>query len=308
MTPAAQGFLLLTSRLGDPQRHVLSNTKLQTLKQRVRASRMSDPNRELQEEDLLAIGYGPGEAQRILNLLSDTQLLHAYVQQGAKLGCFPITLADTAYPRRLRRVLGWDCPGCLWGKGELSILERPAISLVGSRDILPANRRFAWEVGKQAALQGYTLVSGNARGADRLAQAACLENGGSVICVVADSLGDKVSRERVVYLSEESFDAGFSSQRALRRNRLIHAFGEKTLVAQCGWRTGGTWDGSVKNLRHGWSPLFCYDDGSRGMEALCELGAQRIPQSALSNLAELCPPEMNFWPQDADNRNLQNNS
>ncbi len=308
MTPAAQGFLLLTSRLGDPRRHVLTRTQLQSLKDRVRASRMTDPNGELQEKDLLAMGYGHGEAQRILDLLNETELLNTYVRQGAKLGCFPITLADAAYPRRLRQILGWDSPGCLWGKGDLTILDRPAISLVGSRDILPANRRFAWEAGRQAALQGYTLVSGNARGADRLAQAGCLENGGTVICIVADSLGDKIRRERVMYLSEESFDAEFTAQRALSRNRLIHAWGEKTLVAQCGWRAGGTWDGSVKNLRHGWSPLFCYDDGSRGMEALCALGAVRIPQSALSDLAGLCAPEMNFWPQDADNRNLQNNS
>ena len=77
------------------------------------------------------------------------------------------------------KLLGDDAPGCLWAKGNLELLSRPMISLVGSRDIMPRNLEFARELGRQAALQGFVLVSGNARGADRAAQSACLEAGGA---------------------------------------------------------------------------------------------------------------------------------
>ena len=73
---------------------------------------------------------------------------------------------------------------------------------------------------------------------------------------------------KVLYLSEEGFDLEFSSLRALSRNRCIHALGIAAIAAQCSLRTGGTWDGSVKNLRFGWSPLYVFDDGSESAKLL----------------------------------------
>lgn len=65
-----------------------------------------------------------------------------------------------------------------------------------------------------------------------------------------------------MYLAEQAYDAPFSTPRALGRNYLIHAMGEKTLVAQCRAGSGGTWDGTTENLKHGWSPVFVHDDGT----------------------------------------------
>ena len=87
------------------------------------------------------------------------------------------------------------------------------VALVGSRELREENWKFAAEVGRQAALQGYVLVSGNARGADRTAQEACLAAGGKVICVVADDLWKQPLRENILYLSEDDFEEGFSAQR-----------------------------------------------------------------------------------------------
>jgi predicted Rossmann fold nucleotide-binding protein DprA/Smf involved in DNA uptake len=161
---------------------------------------------------------------------------------------------------------------------------------VGSRDLLPENEAFARQAGREAARQGYVLISGNARGADRTAQNAAIAAGGAVISILADRLTDHVPVGNVLLLSEEGFDLEFSSQRALSRNRCIHALGEIAIVAQSSLYTGGTWDGSVKNLRFGWSPLYIFDDGSESMNLLEQMGAVKIGFENLKDLNDLPTP------------------
>lgn len=287
MTPREKGFLLLSSNLGNPERKPLTTAQLRTLSQR--AARMARPeaDRDLELTDLQALGYDAQMARRILALLDEEDLLDYYLHRGMRSGCVPVTRVSEGYPLVLRQRLGEESPGVLWAKGDMSILRRPVAALVGSRDIHPDNSRFAQEVGRQAAAQGYALVSGNARGSDRIAQNACLAAGGYVICVVADELNKQPSRERVLYLSEEDYDSAFTSLRALSRNRVIHALGEKTMVAQCDLAKGGTWSGTVQNLRHGWSPVFCFRDGSEASEQLVQLGAAPVGIEDLADLSAL---------------------
>jgi predicted Rossmann fold nucleotide-binding protein DprA/Smf involved in DNA uptake len=235
-----KGFLLLTSHLGDPERKVLTVAQLRDLAGRAKDLDITDPNRNMQIADLVRLGYAPDMAQRILRLLDDKELLEYYLHRGARQGCQVLTRVSDGYPMQVRAKLGLDSPGCLWAKGDITLLGRPSVSAVGSRDLRKANRDFAREVGVQAAKQGYVLVSGNARGADTVAQEACLAAGGCVISVVADALEKQPLRERVLYLSEDSFDCGFTPQRALSRNRVIHSFSSKTFVSQCAEATGGT--------------------------------------------------------------------
>lgn len=286
MRPAERGFLLLSSCLGDPARHPLTTAQLRTLADRSWQMEVVDTERDIAPEDLMALGYGPAMAQRIVDLLSQEDVLDHYLSRARRAGCIPLTRVSSGYPLRLRLGLGLDSPGVLWAKGDLELLNGPKIALVGSRDLEEENRRFAREAGRQAALQGFTLVSGNARGADRTAQEACLAHGGRVICVVADELAKQPERENVLYLSEEDFDAPFSAQRAISRNRCVHCLGEKTLVAQSGLGTGGTWDGTVKNLRFGWSDVFCFDDGSEAATRLEQMGACLVGREQLPDLAQ----------------------
>ena len=53
---------------------------------------------------------------------------------------------------------------------------------------------------------------------------------------------------------------------------------------------GGTWDGSVKNLRFGWSPLYIFDDGSESAELLEQMGAVKITFEDLKDLHQLPSP------------------
>lgn len=294
MNPREAGFLLLTCRLGNPDRHVLTTAQLHTLADRMGRSEKPIQDRELFQEDLVCLGYNREMSGRIVSLLEDVDLLENYLKQGRSLGCVPLTRASGAYPPLLRQRLGLDSPGCLWIKGDPGILNTPAISLVGSRELREENREFAREAGYQAAMQGLTLISGNARGADRTAQEACLKAGGRVISIVADALSCQMSRRNMLFVSEDGFDEPFSAQRALSRNRCIHALGRLVLVAQSNLGRGGTWDGTVKNLRFGWSPVACFRDGSESMRELEQMGACLIGKRELQDFGAISGMMRNF--------------
>ncbi len=277
MTGREKGFLLLTCKLGNPARRCLTVPQFRELAIKAEHLMVDDPNREMTAEDLLALGYSRAMAERIVGLLCEEELLKYYTYKGVREGCAVITRISEEYPQTLRKKLHLEAPGSLWAKGNLDILDTPAIALVGSRELLEENREFAREVGRQAALQGYTLISGNARGADREAQESCLDSGGKVISVVADRLQDQTERENILYLSEDGYDLPFSAQRALSRNRVIHALPTLCVfVAQCSMATGGTWSGTEKNLKYGWSPVFCYEDYSSAQTELCHRGAEAV--------------------------------
>jgi len=287
MRPAEQGFLLLTSNLGNPERHPLTVAQLRVLSERMRHMNKPTDDRDLSVVDIMDLGYHADMAQRIISLLADNRLLEYYLRQGCKAGCEPVTRISQGYPKGILEKLGNEAPGCLWLKGDAGFLDMPKISLVGSREIRKDNAAFAAEAGVQAAKQGYALVSGNARGADRIAQQACLESGGNVICIVADSLLDKKTVPGILYISEDKYDAQFSAQRAHSRNRLIHCLGERTFVAQADLGQGGTWTGTVKNLQKGWSNVFCYDDASNAAVELAQMGALPITASDLTDISAL---------------------
>ena len=291
MNPRERGFLLLTSHMGNPERRVLSASQLRTLALRMRGRECAHPDQELTWQDFVGLGYDRETAERFCSLLSDAQLLDYYLSRGRKMDCMPVTRVSEGYPPILRQRLGLDSPGCLWAKGELSILNTPAVSLVGSRELREENRKFAAALGYRAAEEGLTLVSGNARGADRTAQEACLRAGGRVISIVADELSKQPWRRNLLYISEDGFDEPFSAQRALSRNRCIHALGRMVFVAQSDVGKGGTWDGTAKNLRFGWSPVACFRDGSDASRQLEQMGAYLVGIDDLKDFGGLLEEE-----------------
>ena len=295
MNAPEKGFLLLTSHLGDQNRKPLSMAQHRTLAKRMQTMERPAEDRDLDVYDLIALGYSRDMGERILGLLAQEELLEYYISRGKRQDCVPVTRIGADYPHILHHRLGLDSPGCLWAKGDISLLNTPAISLVGSRDLLQENRRFAEEVGIQAARQGLTLVSGNARGADKTAQNACLSAGGRVISIVADELAKHPGQENILYVSEDGFDEPFSAQRAISRNRCIHAMGRMVFVAQATLRKGGTWDGTVKNLRHGWSNVAVFRDGSDTARELEQLGAYLIGTEEIKDCAGFTGNQLKLW-------------
>lgn len=305
MNPRERGFLLLTSHLGNPERKVLTMAQLRNLAGRIQGMEPPEEERPLTVTDLEALGYGPEMAGRILALLGEEELLERYLLRGRRTDCIPVTRVSEHYPIIVRQRLGLDSPGCLWVKGDPALLEAPGIALVGSRELRPENGAFAREVGRQAAVQGLVLVSGNARGADRTAQEACLEAGGRVVSIVADELERCPLHSRITYVSEDGFDLGFSAQRALSRNRVIHALGRMVFVAQARLGRGGTWDGVTRNLRLNLSSVACFRDGSDAMQELEQMGAFLVGAEDLRDLSALVQSAQSItlsgWEKNSEN-------
>ena len=272
----------------------LSLAQARELSRRARAAGIGeeDPFRDVTVKDVRRLGYSEYEAGHIVSLLGRERQLDGYLLAAEKADVAVITRLDARFPQRLREQLGARCPAALFCRGDLRLLQRPCISVVGSRHLASPGAQFAAQAGRLAAREGFTLCSGDAMGADRTAQEACLRGGGSVLIFPATELVYCPIRKNTLYVAEGGFELGFSAQRALGRNRFIHAMGEKTLVAQTSFGKGGTWNGSLDNLQHEYSPLFVFDDGSEGARALCARGA--TPVQALTSLQALTPAQLSF--------------
>lgn len=150
------------------------------------------------------------------------------------------TPADHDFPAMLRSIP--DPPVLLWSRGDVGVLERPAVAIVGSRDHTAYGARIAAAIGKDAALAGIVVVSGMARGLDAVAHTAALDAGCPTIGVIANGvdivyplsnkpLYDRVYRQGLVLSEhppgEHAFPGAFP-----RRNRLVSGLARALVVVE----------------------------------------------------------------------------
>ena len=70
-----------------------------------------------------------------------------------------------------------DAPPLLWALGNLSLLQKPMIALVGTRNASSLDKRMAKKLAADLGDGGYVIVSGLARGVDTSAHIAALPSG-----------------------------------------------------------------------------------------------------------------------------------
>ena len=92
-----------------------------------------------------------------------------------RLGARYLAAGQGLYPRLLAEQD--DAPPLLIAKGNLSILDRPAVAIVGARNASAAACRFARGLAYDLGLEGLVVVSGLARGIDSAAHDGALEGG-----------------------------------------------------------------------------------------------------------------------------------
>lgn len=156
-----------------------------------------------------------------------------------------ITIADDVYPACLRRLR--YPPWVLFYQGDLSLLEKPLISVVGSRELTAYGRQMT-EMTASILSQKYVLVSGLARGADACAAETALQCGGKTIAVIGSGLGThypienedlyhRIAEEGLI-LSEYPWNAPVQKHHFPWRNRIIAALGEALIVTQARSKSG----------------------------------------------------------------------
>ena len=78
-----------------------------------------------------------------------------------------VTLGCAAYPERLKEI--YDPPPVMWVRGNVGLLARPSIAIVGTRKPTPYGTGIAEMMGRDLSARGMLVVSGMARGIDTYA-------------------------------------------------------------------------------------------------------------------------------------------
>ncbi len=92
-----------------------------------------------------------------------------------------LTPEDEGYPERLREI--YDPPAVLWIRGNVELLARPGIAVVGTRHPSPYGAGMAELLSRDLANRRLVIFSGMARGVDTAAHKGALDAGGKTVAV-----------------------------------------------------------------------------------------------------------------------------
>jgi len=184
-----------------------------------------------------------------------------------------LTAAHPTYPSRWIERLDVAAPPALWKHGSMG--DSPLSGIVGSRHVERPVLEFAFEVGRQSAALGYSVVSGGAAGCDSAGADGCVDAGGIAVELLPHGI-DLYNREDRCGLSVCAPGELFSTAAAMERNTLIYASSEQTVIVESKFKAGGTWIGAIEATRRHLCPLIVRDDASQASKALIALGATPI--------------------------------
>lgn len=175
-----------------------------------------------------------------------------------------ITIFDNTYPKAIKANLKYNSPVLLYAKGNLSLLNSQCTAIVGSRNASPLSLQFTSAIARKAVNRGNVVVSGFAKGVDRMAFDAAVENNGNTIVVLPQgittfgngfrSMHRNMLNGRIVVISQFYPEAPWNVGFAMARNSMIYGFADSIYVAQSDDK-GGTYAGVTEGLRHN-RPIF----------------------------------------------------
>ena len=158
-----------------------------------------------------------------------------------------LTPGDAGYPKSL--LLLENPPEALYALGDLALLARPLVAIVGSRTPTAYGARVAYEAAQAAARAGLVVVSGMARGLDTRAHRGALDAGGGSIAVLGSGVDVPYPlsnrdlyldlRARGLLLSEQEPGTTPHKGSFPLRNRIIAGLAQALLVVE-GKVHGGT--------------------------------------------------------------------
>ena len=185
-------------------------------------------------------GVGRGKALKICS--PDRALAELDAASRAKAA--PVFTIEPGYPAALAHVE--QPPPMLYVRGDRSVLNLPAVAIVGSRDASAGGTTMARLFAAGLGRAGYVVVSGLARGIDAAAHEASLDTG--TIAVVAGGI-DIVYPPEHANLMERIAEAGAivsemppgfqpRGQDFPRRNRIISGLSMGVIVVEAARRSG----------------------------------------------------------------------
>jgi len=155
-----------------------------------------------------------------------------------------LVVGDPTYPAALAAVAG--APPVLSAVGDLTLLGRPTLAVVGARDASLAGRRFAVELAATLAAAGFVIASGLARGIDAAAHEAALATG--TVAVLAGGIDQvyppqnaglhgRIATQGLI-LSESPWGTPPVARAFPRRNRIVSGLSAGVVVIEAAARSG----------------------------------------------------------------------
>jgi DNA processing protein len=208
-----------------------------------------------------------------------------------------LTLADPAYPLALLDTP--DPPVLLYAQGNITLLQRPAVAIVGSRNATAAGRANAESFAAALSDAGLVIVSGLALGVDAAAHQGALRGRSGTIAVLGTGL-DRVYPARNADLHAAIAESGLllsefplgtppTASNFPRRNRIISGLSRGVLVVEAALDSGSliTARQAGEQGRDLYAiPGSIHSPLSRGCHALIRQGAKLV-ESAQDILEEL---------------------
>ncbi|HEU0002041.1 MAG TPA: DNA-processing protein DprA [Ktedonobacteraceae bacterium] len=212
-----------------------------------------------------------------------------------------LTVLDANYPKLLKTSLKREqTPPVLFYAGDLGILERKTIAVIGSRNAGEESLEFTRAVSACLAEQGANVISGNARGVDRAAYegATSIEGHTTVVLphgirklsgVQVRALRPEIEAGNVLLMSQFHPDAQWVVSRAMERNKVVTGLAQVVIVAESDTK-GGTWEGANGALKqHRLLYVRQSDTALPDNSKLIELGGQALPWPAKDMATMLSP-------------------
>jgi DNA processing protein len=157
-----------------------------------------------------------------------------------------LTYGEEDYPAPLREI--FDPPPVLWVLGDVKLLSRPSIAVVGTRHPTPYGTGMAEMLSRDLAHRRLVILSGMARGVDTAAHKGALSTGstaavwGTGVDVIYPK-ENKTLAERILVsggaiISEYRLGTFPAPQNFPRRNRIISGISLGVLVVEAGENSG----------------------------------------------------------------------
>ena len=247
---------------------------------------------EVKEEPGILLQSGGVWAEKVKYPITITERINALLARGASValeldhlaqkGIQVITQFDADYPILLKRKLKKKMPPVLYYAGNINLAKKIGIAVVGSRNVDDAGMEFTRRLVEKAAKEKLVIYSGGAKGVDTISESTAIKSGSAVVSFIADSLLSKIKGQQVtadvisgnlLLISDVKPDAGFSSARAMNRNKYIYASSYGAFVVSSDYNKGGTWNGAVESIHNRLTKTLIWDNiNYDGNQKLIEKG------------------------------------
>lgn len=153
---------------------------------------------------------------------------------------------DKRYPEKLKHCI--DGPVLLFGKGNIDLVNKRIISVVGTRRITSYGKSFCEELISELTPLQPVIVSGLAYGVDICAHKSAIENNLQTIACLGHGLNQFYPKSHEKYRTKILENGGFFTEfwstdtfdrnNFLRRNRVIAGLSEATIVIESAEKGG----------------------------------------------------------------------